>query len=298
MTADNDPGDAFDEDAFDDIEDEDFAVSARTDAVTVDPYEPSVVETRHGVGLPVVLGASVLAALAGAAGGYGLAATYPPVEPPIAAVEAVRADLSAGLSGLDAEIASTTESVDALTQRLTRLESRPAPTLPAGELEALSTRIAELERSPSPIAPTIAGEDVPEADPGSRAPALTPALARRLSTLERRVEAIETAEPPAPDPTPALTATPASRPVAARPVAAPLPAYPFSAVESAITDAEPSTFRRVLRVRDRDTVEALTALREALADGDIDAALAAHARLPEAAQAEAADWERAARAAR
>ena len=294
MTADNDPGDAFDEDAFDDIEDEDFAVSARSDAVTVDPVtEPVIVETKRGVGLPVVLGASVLAALAGAAGGYGLAATFPPVEPPTAAVEAVRADLRAGLAEADSDISSATQTVDALTQRLTRLESRPAPTLPTSELEALSTRLAELERNPSPVAPTITVEDTPETDLASRAPALTPALARRLSILERRVEALETAEPPAPVPAPAPTATPATRPVAA-----PLPAYPFAAVEAAITDAEPSTFRRVLRVRDRDTVEALTALREALADGDIDAALVAHARLPEAAQAEAADWERAARAAR
>ena len=298
----------FDEDAFDDViddeaEDEAYITTARTDAVSVDAYAPPQGATlvKSGVGLPLVLLTGIVAAVAGAAGGYGLASTFPAVAP----VTDDIAELRAELAGLDA-----TDRLSRISERLDAVESRRAPRVDLSPLEA---RLDALEERPEPVAPETVREAEPVADPDAPVPAarpaLTPALARRLSALERRVAELESDPPtstrteaaPAPvaSPDPVANARPASaQPTAARASSEELPAYPFAAVEAAISADEPSTFRRIFKVRDRSTVDALADLRAALEADNIAAALDAHARLPEAAQVEAADWARRARAVR
>ena len=294
----------FDEDAFDDViddevEDDAYITTARTDAVSVDAYAPPQDATvvKRGVGVPLVLLTGIVAAVAGAAGGYGLASTFPPVAPLTDDITELRAELA----GLDA-----TDRLSRISERLDAVESRRAPRVDLSPLEA---RLDALEERPDPVAPVTLREAEPATDPDApipaARPALTPALARRLSALERRVAELEsetrpstrTEAAPVASPSPAATAAPTSARRTSTSVSIDdLPPYPFAAVEAAISADEPSTFRRIFKVRDRSTVDALADLRAALDADDIAAALDAHARLPEAAQVEAADWARRARA--
>ena len=299
--------DAFDEDAFDDVIDDEvddvaYTDTARSEAVTVDSYSPpATTVVKRGTGLPLVLLTGIVAAVAGAVGGYGLASTFPPVAP----VTDDIAELRAELAGLDAS--------DRLARLSARVEAVEARRVPRVDLSPLEARLRELESRPDSVLPdaddvadNTGNVEAEDNAPSRPAPALTPALARRLSTLERRVAAVEAElerAPEAAEPTMAPTrAQPATaQPTAARPARTrveDLPPYPFAAVEAAISAEEPSTFRRILKVRDRSTVDALADLRAALESYDIKAALAAHARLPDAAQTEAADWARRASALR
>jgi hypothetical protein len=226
-------------------------------------------QERSVPGWSALLIATLLASALGAVGGWALSQnTQAPVS-----------DATAALT----DIQSTQSS---LATRLDTLESRPVrtPTL-APDLTPLEERLDALEARPmTTVVATPAPTSSAAAPTAPPTPALTPGLARRLADMDKRLTALET--------TPATVAA-ATSVQTARPLAIstkPLPVFPLKAVEDALNTQRGSALGRVIGIRRAEDSDTLTALRTALDNQNISAALSAYDKLPEAAQTAAADW--------
>lgn len=136
----------------------------KTDEPIVDILEPAP-KRKRGVGFGAVFFMSLLAALAGAAGGGALS-------------RVLNQDIAAGpATNVQAEVAAMTDTAEALTVRLETLEAKPGNTVPNEMITDLEARLSAIEARP------IVTDTGTVIDPD----------------LIRRLEALENAPAPEPD---------------------------------------------------------------------------------------------------
>lgn len=244
---------------------------------------PELAAEHKGAGLGMMLGLSVLAALAGAAGGYGLTHTLSSKALPVdlAPISARIAKAEDTLSGQRADISRLKSELAARPAKIS-LGSQPS----TADLSALSERLTVLEgvAQPRAHAGTDASDDVDHT--------------AALKALEDRVSVLEDG----------LSETQA---MAAKPIVVTetvlLPSFPRAQILTALTESPlPSdagfiekTLKKHISVRNPEDVDAaektLDDIEALIEAGDIAAAREAVEALPPAALRVAADWLSAAR---